>query len=372
MAMKSKYRTFFSIMIGILIGCSVSFGQTLIQGTVAISSMGTIDYSGRGSLDAAFSRLCGWDLKGLNWQLLPNAWETETVFQQMRLYGVNMIRRHFVTEPLMESGSATRATYISRMKNNAEMAARNGMWIMFDMYAQPLYHGSGGLDAMYWQWQMPESQFLDMWEVLATELKDYDNVILELGNEPNDPSNSYPEHRDIWLQRCIKAIERMRAVGFQGYIVIPFPEVATYGHTAIAYRDQVRVADPLKRYMWDFHYYWYWQESQAGSPNDTSEAAIRSWLSSHGISQLRAMGDRVLCGELGVHQQNYDARDLTHFKNLLKVLNQDGYDYCAQSYQPGDDFPQLVGDWGTTDWHTLNTQGNVYVDALPLDISYYE
>jgi hypothetical protein len=46
---------------------------------------------------------------------------------------VNLVRRHFVTEPLMESGSTTRATYINRMKNNAEMAARNGMWIIFDM-----------------------------------------------------------------------------------------------------------------------------------------------------------------------------------------------------------------------------------------------
>jgi hypothetical protein len=369
--MNARFQAIVSILIGILIGCSISFGQTVIQGTVAISSTGTIDYSQQNGLNVELPRLYGWDLKGMNWQLSPNAWETETVFQQMRVYGVNVVRRHFVTEPLMESGSTTRATYLNRMKNNAEMAARNGMWIIFDMYAQPLYQGSGGLDAMYWQWQMPESEFLDMWELLATELKDYGNVILELGNEPNDQSNSYPEHRDLWLQRCIKAIERMRRVGFQGYIVIPFPEVATHGHTGLAYRDQIRAVDALDRYMWDFHYYWYWQEHQAGTPNDTSEAAIRSWLASHGISQLREMGDRVLCGEFGVHGQNYDARDLTHFQNLVRVLNQDGYDYCAQSYQPGNDFPQLIGDWGTTDWQTLNTQGNVYVDALPLDISYF-
>jgi hypothetical protein len=84
------------------------------------------------------------------------------------------------------------------------------------------------------------------------------------------------------------------------------------------------------------------------------------------------MGDRVLCGEFGVHQQKYDPRDLTHFTNLLNVLNRDGYDYCAQSYQPGNDFPQLTGDWGTTDWRSLNTQGSVYVDAIPRDIAYYD
>jgi aryl-phospho-beta-D-glucosidase BglC (GH1 family) len=198
--MNVKFRTVVSILIGVLIGSSMSFGQTMIQGTVAISSTGTIDYSQLNRSNGELPRLCGWDLKGMNWQLAPNAWETETVFQQMRQYGVNMVRRHFVTAPLMDSGSTTRTTYLTRMKHNAEMAARHGMWIIFDMYAQPLYHGSGGLAAMYWQWQMPESQFLAMWEFLATELKEYPNVILELGNEPNDQANTYPEHRDVWLQ----------------------------------------------------------------------------------------------------------------------------------------------------------------------------
>jgi hypothetical protein len=105
----------------------VSFGQTLIQGTVAISSTGIIDYSGRNSSDAELPRLVGWTFKGMNWQLEPQSWETEGVIENIRQYGVNTIRRHFASAPLMEEGAATRATYFSRWHNIANWCANNGM-----------------------------------------------------------------------------------------------------------------------------------------------------------------------------------------------------------------------------------------------------
>jgi hypothetical protein len=371
MAMKSKYRTFFSILIGILIGCSVSFGQTLIQGTVAISSTGIIDYSGRNSFEAELPRLVGWTFKGMNWQLEPQSWESEGVIENIRQYGVNTIRRHFASAPLMEEGAATRATYFSRWHNVANWCANSGMWVIFDFYTRDL-GGNQGTYGMKWVWEMPETDFLELWRVIAREMKDHGNVLLELGNEPNDYGMDYPEHRDIWMQRCIKAIEVIRQEGFQGYIVIPLPEVATWAPPALAYRNQIVDADPLGRFMWDFHYYWYHQEYQVGTPDDYSLSDVQGWLDQKSISDLRALGDRVLCGEFGVHGQDYDARDMQWFQNLLTILKRDGYDMICEAYQPGTDFPQLSGDWGTTDWQTLNAQGNVYVDALPIDMSYYE
>jgi hypothetical protein len=313
----------------------------------------------------------GWDFKGMNWQLTAQSQENQTTFSNMRNHGVNLIRRHFSTSPLMEEGSGNRTTYLNRMKTNLTWAAARGMWVMFDFYERPIKSGSGGLAAMYWQWEMPESQFLAMWDLLATELGSYGNAILELGNEPNDRQNTEPEHRDIWMQRCIKAIPRMRNLGYTGYIVIPFPEVATHGHTGVKYRDQVRSADPLNKYMWDFHYYWYWQESQAGSPNDYSISAIRSWLSRNGISNLRQAGDRVLCGEFGTKGQNPDTRDRQWFENMMTVMKADGYDMCGQSFQPGGDFPMLTGNWGTTNWNTLNSTGNYFKNNRPSVLEYY-
>jgi hypothetical protein len=302
----------------------------------------------------------------MNWQLQPQSWETEAVIQNIRQYGVNVIRRHF-SYYFYEHN---RSIYINRMKNIAEMAAQNGMWIIFDLYNN--INGVGTTEervaGMRWLWKMPEGQFLDLWRDMAQIFKNYPNVLLELGNEPNGD----PSHRDIWMQRSIKAIEIIREEGFTNYIIIPLPNVATGGHTALAYRDRVRAADLLDRYMWDFHYYWYHQESRAGTPDDYATRDVQDWLDRMGISDLRATGDRVLCGEFGVHGQAYDRRDMEWFENLITILLRDGYDMIAEAYQPNSDFPQLIGDWGTTDWHTLNTQGNVFVDALPLDIRYYE
>jgi aryl-phospho-beta-D-glucosidase BglC (GH1 family) len=111
------------------------------------------------------------------------------------------------------------------MKNNAEMAAQHGMWIIFDLYNN--VHGVGTTEervaGMRWLWKMPEKQFLELWRDMAHVFKRYPNVLLELGNEPNGD----PRHRDIWLERSIKAIEILREEGFKNYIIIPLPNVAT-------------------------------------------------------------------------------------------------------------------------------------------------
>jgi hypothetical protein len=218
---------------------------------------------------------------------------------------------------------------------------------------------------------MPEDEFLAMWRLIAREMQGHGNVLLELGNEPDDFGVTDPSHRDIWLQRCIKAIAVIREEGFQGYIVIPLPECATWAHPVFAYRQQVVDADPLDRFMWDFHYYWLHHEYQVGSPEAYTLEDVQGWLDTRGISALRATGDRVLCGEMGVYGQNPDPRDLQWFQNLLTILHRDGYDMICEAYQPNHNFPQLTGEDDTTDWYTLNTQGTVYVSALPPDLSYY-
>jgi hypothetical protein len=314
-------------------------------------------------------QLVGWVLKGLNWQFTPPIWETEAVIASMREHGANALRRHFVSAPLMESNATTRAAYFERWHNVATWAAQHGMWVIYDFYGRSI--GGRDADGMRWVWEMPEEEFLAMWQMIAQEMQSHGNVLLELGNEPNDFGETDPSHRDIWMQRCIKAITIMRQAGFTGYIVIPLPEAATWAHPVYPYRQQVLDADPLDRFMWDFHYYWYHHEYQVGSPDDYTLEHVQDWLDRRGISSLLAAGDRVLCGEFGVHGQRYDPRDFQWFQNLLTILNRDGYDRIAEAYQPNYNFPQLQGTDDTTDWRTLNTQGNTYVTAFPLNLSYY-
>ena len=355
--------TYIGILIGLVISCSVMVSPARRPGTLVIASNDSANPS------EEIPQLVGWVLKGLNWQFTPPAWETEAVIANMREHGANALRRHFASAPLMESNDTVRAAYFERWHNVANWAAQNGMWVIYDFYGRSI--GGRDADGMRWVWEMPEEDFLAMWQMIAQEMRNHGNVLLELGNEPNDFGETDPTHRDIWMQRCIKAITVMREAGFTGYIVIPIPECATWAHPVYPYRQQVLDADPLDRFMWDFHYYWFHHEYQVGTPDDYSLASVEDWLDRRGISGLLAAGDRVLCGEFGVHGQRYDPRDFQWFQNLLTILNRDGYDRICEAYQPNYNFPQLLGTDDTTDWRTLNDQGTTYVAAFPLNISYY-
>jgi aryl-phospho-beta-D-glucosidase BglC (GH1 family) len=367
--MKRTFHTLCILFLILLVGCSFVLGHGVLQGPAAKTASAASSVLEADGERSALPRLAGWTLKGLNWQLVPNRWETEAVISTIRQYGVNVIRRHFASAPVMEQGTATRAVYFRRWHTVADWCASHGLWVIFDLYSRFL--GGEGTDGMRWVWEMPEPAFLELWRVIAQEMKDYGNVLLELGNEPNDYGRVTPAHRALWLQRCLKAIAVIRDAGFTGYIVIPLPEGATDGRTASRYRQQVAAVDPLDRYMWDFHYYWYHHELMVGTPSDTSLRAVQGWLDRKGIRALRASGDRVLCGEFGVHRQDPDPRDLQWFRNLLTILKRDGYDMICEGFQPGQDFPQLQGNWATTDWTTLNRQGHVYVASVPSDLTYY-
>jgi hypothetical protein len=353
------------LLIVLLIGGSMMVGPAWRPETRVLASTDGTEYP-----SAEVPRLAGWVLKGLNWYDTPPVWEMEAVVHAMREYGVNALRRHFASAPLMEHGNVTRAEYFQRWHNVATWADQNGMWVIYDFYGRTIGVGKSS-EGMRWVWEMPEAEFLEMWRMIAREMQRHGNVLLELGNEPNDFGVTDPSHRDIWLQRCIKAITVIRQEGFQGYIVIPLPECATWAHPVFAYRQQVMDADPLDRFMWDFHYYWYHHEYQVGSPDDYSLADVQNWLDTRGISALLATGDRVLCGEFGVNGQHPDPRDLQWFQNLLTILNREGYDMICEAYLPGYNFPQLTGEVDTSDWQTLNTQGTIYVTGLPLDLNYY-
>jgi hypothetical protein len=363
--------TYFGILMGLLISSSVFMSPTWPVGTPVIAA----DDSA-GPLEE-IPQLAGWVLKGLNWQFTPPVWETEAVIATMREHGANALRRHFASAPLMEANASTRAAYFERWHNVATWAEQNGMWVIYDFYGRSV--GGRDADGMRWVWEMPEEDFLAMWRMIAQEMRrmiaqamrSHANVLLEVGNFLMIRRPPRSTHRDIWMQRCIKAITVMRDAGFTGYIVIPIPEAATWAHPVYPYRQQVLDADPLDRFMWDFHYYWYHHEYQVGTPDDVSLASVEDWLDRRGISGLLAAGDRVLCGEFGVHGQRYDPRDFQWFQNLLTILNRDGYDRIAEAYQPNYNFPQLLGTDETTDWRTLNTQGQTYVAAFPLNLSYY-
>jgi hypothetical protein len=300
-------------------------------------------------------RLIGWNLKGMNWQLPPQSWESPAVLSQMRSYGANGIRRHFTAEYWLNS--ATRAQYAQRFHNVAQWCADRGMWVIFDLYSRSA-GASGNLRDTQLIWTWDTKLLVQVWQLVARELQGYGNVLLELGNEPNDVGTPNLAHREIWVTKCRAMIQAIRDVGFTGYLVIPLPEGATDGTTFLTRFDELVAVDPLKRLIIDFHHYHYWHEV------GTSTSSIRAWLQQHGISQLRSQGYRVLCGEFGVKDS---AVELAWYRHFLEILLADGYDMMCEAYQLGD-FPQLVGDSIATG--QLNTAGRLFVESMT-NVVYY-
>jgi hypothetical protein len=300
-------------------------------------------------------RLVGWNLKGMNWQLAPQSWESPEVLTRIRSYGANGIRRHFTAEYWLDP--ATRPQYAQRFHNVARWSAERGMWVIFDLYSRTA-GASGNLRGTQLIWTWDTALLVEIWQRVAQELKGYGNVLLELGNEPNDVGTPNPAHRDIWVEKCRAMIQAIRAVGFTGYLVVPLPEGATEGGTFVTRFHELLAVDPLKRLVIDFHHYHYWH------PVGSSTASIEAWLRRQEISQLRAMGYRVLCGEFGVKGS---PEELAWFQHFLALLDAGGYDMMVEAYQLGD-FPQLEGASIATG--RLNPAGQLFVSYMT-GLTYY-
>ena len=300
-------------------------------------------------------RLIGWNLKGMNWQLAPQSWESPEVLTRIRSYGANGIRRHFTAEYWLNP--ATWTHYAHRFHNVAQWCAERGMWVIFDLYSRTA-GASGNLDGTQLIWTWDTKLLVQIWQLVAQELKDYGNVLLELGNEPNDVGIPNPAHRDIWIKKCQAMIQGIRAVGFRGYLVVPLPEGATDGTTFTTRFHELQAVDPLNRLIIDFHHYHYWHN--VGS----STTSIQTWLRTHGISELRAQGYRVLCGEFGVKGSS---AELEWYQRFLEILVAEGYDMMSEAYQLGD-FPQLDG--ASIETAHLNQAGRLFTQYMS-HLAYY-
>jgi hypothetical protein len=290
-------------------------------------------------------RLYGWDFKGLNWRLSDYVWERDGTYQIMRDYGVNMIRRHFAGEPVYSNITS----YMNRITRTAEEAAERGMYVIFDLFSWDDGTDSAIRRQQEHNWDPNDSTWGDarwnqLWTNIGNLVKDYDNVILELGNEPDDYNNTgwtaamYERQR----ARYAATITLLRNLGFNGPIGIPG---TAYGTTL---SNWVSRASSLNdsNIIFDIHYY---QEYQGGSG---TESGIRTYMNNRGCDDLLNAGYRVMVGEFGVKgsENNQSSTQRTWFQNFLKVQRDDGYDSCFQSFQPGTDFPGIQGDWGDSQW----------------------
>jgi hypothetical protein len=317
------------------------------------SSLGTIDLdTGDITVTTLPTRLYGMDFKGLNWQIAEYSWERDSTYSIMRDYGVNLIRRHFAGGPVVTGNTSYRA----RMDRCARLAAERGMWVIFDLFSYNVGYAPATRAEQNHNWDPndPAGQWGDanwnaIWTNMGTWFKDHGNVMLELGNEPDDYDNTgwtsamYERQR----ARYASTIAILRGLGFDNPIVIPG---TGFGTTLSNWPSRAASLNDTN-IIFDIHRYW-WHQLRTSDPSATSVTDVRNAFNARGCDDLLNAGYRVLVGEFGVHgkENNQDSRDRTWFQSMLVVQRDDGYDSCYQSFQPGTDFPfrYFYEGWGTT------------------------
>jgi hypothetical protein len=264
-----------------------------------------------------------------------------------------MIRRHFAGGPVRTGNTSYRA----RMERCADLAAERGMWVIFDLFSYDLGSASDirSQQGHNWDPNDPAGRWGDanwnaIWTNMGTWFKDNGNVALELGNEPDDYDNTGWTSAMYERQRARYAatIALLRGLGFTNPIVIPG---TGFGTTLSNWPSRAASLNDTN-IMFDIHRYWWWQVRTSADPNATSVSDVRSALNARGCDDLLNAGYRVLVGEFGVHggESSQDSRGRTWFQSMLRVQESDGYDTCFQSFQPGNDFPGIQGNWNDTNW----------------------
>ena len=155
-----------------------------------------------------------------------NVADVKAELDAMKSWGCNVVRCH----QAVSCWKFNEGNHRQIMKDFLSLTAERGMYVIYDMFCLKTYPESYIHSLPYPPYQNPEhpqidviaseDEFVDYWRSVATELKDYPNVIFELWNEPH----YHPDYTDeivfaSWTsvaQRCIDAI---RAAGVNQLII---------------------------------------------------------------------------------------------------------------------------------------------------------
>ena len=228
-----------------------------------------------------------------------------------------------------------------------------------------------------------EQDFVDYWVSIASELKDYPNVMFELWNEPSSgvwdeflTGSAFTSWKAV-TQMCITA---MRNVGAEQLIISQWwPGVCTnlsidpnISHTrGLEWVPLMNLDDPLNNLVYSTHMYRYWgaffhqpggieTKTLAWTRIDILEAFDR-----FGLEDV-ATAYPLLIGEIGCNQE---AEDLEHeliaFETCLSIFNENGYHYCTWWWMSEDEAGGIFREHlGEASGFAPNEAGNILIEAL--------
>jgi len=284
-----------------------------------------------------------WNPQGGGWTSGLGVWNPDAVkynLDKMKEWGCTVLRLHTNIQWWIEDNSS----YRQHIKDTIAWAGKRGIYVIFEPYCV-----NGGT-----QYEMPfppyippeqeaiipsEQAFIDYWASVATELKSFPNVLLELYNEPHGNTTA----RDLWFDAVQKCIDAIRATGADQIIIVQW----NYGiwcnldypppANSAAIMDWVEsypLNDSQGNIVYSFHNY-------RGDFHRTVPTRVNVWeyddiklalqycLVNYVLNNL---SKPVLVGEIGANMWwtgDELERELAYFNNSLTIYNEWNMSYIA-------------------------------------------
>lgn len=244
----------------------------------------------------------------------------------MKSWGMNTVRSYSTAEFWVENTGNHRDI----VKQYAGLLAERGMYLIYTFWHNDLETEDGFGTVPFPSNVFPDAQsFVDMWASIATELKDYPNVIFALWNEPG----MYSGGREAeWFDVCQQCIDAIRATGAENLIIIQWDgiwyNITHDGGATLDWVEANPLTDPSGNLVYEFHNY-----RMGGihkyEPDRIDcyeyEDLLDGYQSGLVDYVLNTLNKPVICGEIGPNMWQ-TGEELQHefdyYSNALQIFNE--------------------------------------------------
>lgn len=252
-------------------------------------------------------------------------------------------------------GYSTSHHYRFAIKEAARIAQEYGLYFQLRLWAPEQLEGRVTQPYQpYSNWSVPD--FIDFWVSVATELKDYPNVIFTLYDEPTGDQQT-------WFNVANQTIAAIRTVGADQLIVIHWD----YCGSCMWMENWMQGGYPTKNILFSNHIYRVHGTFAYDPSAPTDIDYIRDFLGTkpqgdtYTGAGYRYITDTynipIWVSAIGAYGGATNDAEYTYFNNTLQVLNEWNISYCAYQWFRGG-LPWFIG------YHEPNRVGQALIDAI--------
>ncbi len=304
----------------------------------------------------------------------------KTELDAMESWGINVVRIHFSVElwkydigpdsghPASPYCGISTREAIKKLLN---FTAERGMYVILDAYSVRCYWTKGDQDPLpFPPYQTSENaseiigsvdDFVDFWRSVASELKDYPNVIFEIWNEPHNTASANKTDEEAfmdWMNAWNLCADAIREVGATQPIIFQWG-MGVYcnlyendetgevyakggGHLHHWMENAIgNLTDPLDNIIYSTHVYRLYGGTGLYQGSAKDKYGYRGWPYEHVKAAFEYMGFKwvgdtlnkpLFIGEVGCDIAFTDeeyVREIAAWNNTLNIFNEWGISYAA-------------------------------------------